>query len=63
MSKIYSQILKFIEYLPIPSLESKNLKISGELGKLMNGCFQFIHKFYLDFESKRDGRQALLNLL
>jgi hypothetical protein len=39
MSKIYGQILKFIEYLPIPSLESKNVKISAELGKLMKECF------------------------
>jgi len=39
MSKIYGQILSFIEYLPIPSLESKNVKISAELGKLMKECF------------------------
>jgi hypothetical protein len=39
MSKIFSQVLKFIEYLPIPSLESKNVKLSSELGQLMKECF------------------------
>ena len=37
--------------------------VPDELGYLMNKCFVFIHKFYLDFENKRDGRLALLNLL
>jgi len=29
----------------------------------MNECFVFIHKFYLEFDSKQDARPALLNLL
>lgn len=62
MTEVYKQIPAFIEELPIPSLISKD-KISPELADLMRESFEFIHKFYLDFDSKRDAKTALINLL
>ena len=62
MSEVYRQIPSFIAALPVPALDSKEA-ISPELAQLMRESFTFLHKFYLDFESKRDARPALLNLL
>jgi len=63
MTRVYTQIPAFIECLPIPSLSSKLAKMPNELAAVMRGSFTFIHKCYLDFESKKDGKPALLNLL
>jgi len=63
-STVYSQILAFMASLPIPSRYSKEgAKLTDEQAKVMKVCFAFIHKFFLEFESKQDGRAALLNLL
>jgi len=61
--EVYKQIPDFITSLPIPSIASKDQKISEEQAALMGQCFSFIHKFYLEFDSKKDGAPALLNLL
>lgn len=63
MSKVYTQIPAFITALPIPSLLPKPAKLPDELAAVMRDSFTFLHKFYLDFESKKDGKPALLNLL
>jgi len=63
MSKVYKQIPDFITTLPIPSMADKDQKITEEHGGLMRESFTFIHKNYLDFDSKKDGKPALLNLL
>jgi len=63
MSRVYEQILSFITALPIASLDSKDPKVSTEQGAVMHDCFIFIHKFFLEFDSKQDGKPALLNLL
>ena len=63
MSKVYVQIPTFISKLPIPSLTAKPADIPADLAGTMKESFKFIHQFYLDFDSKRDGRAALLNLL
>lgn len=63
MSKVYTQIPAFIAALPIPPLSAKLAKMPDELAAVMRDSFTFIHKFYLDFESKKDGKPALLNLL
>lgn len=63
MSNVYSQMLNFIEQLPIPSFTSKTEKLSDEQAGVMKSCFEFIHKNFLDFETKSEGKQALLNLL
>jgi hypothetical protein len=62
MSEVYWQIPSFIAQLPVPSLASKQ-PISAETAQVMRDSFTFIHKFYLDFDSKRDAQPALLNLL
>lgn len=62
MSEVYHQIPAFIACLPIPSYSSKET-ISVEQAAVMTQSFAFLRKFYLDFESKRDARPALLNLL
>lgn len=63
MSKVYTQIPAFITALPIPSQLAKPAKLPEELAAVMRDSFTFLHKFYLDFESKKDGKPALLNLL
>ena len=63
LSKVFDQVPAFISILPIPSIASKTEKISPEQAEVMRAAFAFVHKFYLDFESKSDGRPALLNLL
>lgn len=63
MSEVYNQIPAFITTLPIPSQLAKPAKLPEELAAVMRDSFVFLHKFYLDFESKKDGRPALLNLL
>mmetsp|Transcript_34907 Transcript_34907/g.53570 ORF Transcript_34907/g.53570 Transcript_34907/m.53570 type:complete len:481 (-) Transcript_34907:50-1492(-) len=62
-SKIYEQILPFIECLPVPSISAKPATIGPELAEVMKDMFTFIQKFYLEFDSKKDAKQALLNLL
>lgn len=62
MSEVYRQLPRFIAMLPIPSLPSK-LPISDEAAQVMRVSFAFLHKYYLDFDSKSDARPALLNLL
>jgi hypothetical protein len=63
MSKVYGQIPAFIASLPIPSIASKTQAIPEEVAAVMRESFTFIHKFYLDFDSKKDAAPALLNLL
>lgn len=63
MSRVYTQIPAFIASLPVPPLTSKPAALPADLATLMQHSFKFIHQFYLDFDSKRDGRAALLNLL
>ena len=63
MTKVYEQVPDFIAMLPIPSISSKTEKISAEQAEVMRDSFTFIHKFYLDFDSKSDGKESLLNLL
>jgi len=63
LSKVFDQVPPFIASLPIPSIASKTEKISAEQAEVMRASFAFVHKFYLDFDSKSDGRPALLNLL
>lgn len=63
MTRVYNQLPNFIAALPIPSNASKNQKITEEQAEVMRDSFTFIQKFYLDFESKTDGKPALLNLL
>lgn len=62
MTEVYRQVPAFIATLPIPSSSSKDT-ISAEQAAVMTKSFTFLHKFYLDFDSKRDARPALLNLL
>jgi len=62
MTEVYRQVPAFIVNLPIPSSSSKDT-ISAEQAVVMAQSFTFLHKFYLDFDSKRDARPALLNLL
>jgi hypothetical protein len=62
MSEVYRQIPGFIAVLPLPPLGSKHA-ISAEMAQVMRDSFTFLHRFYLDFERKSDGRPALLNLL
>ena len=62
MSAVYTQIPAFITQLPIPSLASKPA-LSAETAVVMREAFKFLHKFYLDFDSKSSARPALLNLL
>ena len=37
--------------------------VSEEMGNVMRDAFTFLHKNYLEFESKKDASPALLNLL
>jgi hypothetical protein len=60
MTKVYDIVPLFIENLPIPSLGEI---ISEEQADVMRDSFSFIHKFYLEFDSKKDGKPALINLL
>lgn len=62
MTKVYDQIPNFISMLPIPAINSKD-KISDEMAEVMRDSFTFIHKFFLEFDRKSDGKAALLNLL
>jgi hypothetical protein len=62
MSEVYQQIPAFITQLPVPAMDSKQA-ISEELAQVMRDSFAFLHKFYLDFDSKSSARPALLNLL
>lgn len=62
MTEVYRQVPAFIAHLPIPSYTTKET-ISAEQAAVMAQSFAFLHKFYLDFDSKRDARPALLNLL
>ena len=62
MTEVYHQVPAFITNLPIPSYSGKEA-ISAEQAAVMAQSFAFLHKFYLDFDSKRDARPALLNLL
>jgi len=63
MTRVYNQIPDFITTLPIPSIASKDQQISEEQAEVMRDSFIFIQSFYLDFDSKKDGKPALLNLL
>lgn len=51
--------------MAIPSLKAleKKKAYSGPMQESMKLAFQFLEKFYLDFESRSDGRAALMNLL
>ena len=60
MTKVYDIIPKFIEDLPIPCPSEP---ISSECADVMRDSFTFIHKFYMEFDSKKDGKLALINLL
>lgn len=62
MTEVYRQIPCFIASLPIPSIISKD-KLSAQQAEVMHDSFTFIHKYYLDFDSKKDAAPALLNLL
>jgi len=62
MTEVYQQVPAFIAALPVPSVTSKETP-SAEQAEVMRASFTFIHKFYLEFESKKDGAPALLNLL
>mmetsp|Transcript_6656 Transcript_6656/g.11204 ORF Transcript_6656/g.11204 Transcript_6656/m.11204 type:complete len:314 (-) Transcript_6656:124-1065(-) len=63
MSDVLRQVLSFIMSLNLPSINSKTEKVSEEQAALMKQCFIFINQNYLDLDSKRDARPALLNLL
>lgn len=62
-TRVFKQIPAFIAKLPIPAPAKCTKGLPPDLGELMKFCFEFLAKFYLDFESKGDGRNALLNLL
>jgi len=62
MTEVYRQVPAFISALPVPSTTSKQ-KLSEEQAEVMRASFTFIHKYYLDFDSKKDAAPALLNLL
>lgn len=62
-SRVFKQIPAFIAKLPIPAPAKCAKGMPPDLGELMKHCFEFLAKFFLDFENKGDGREALLNLL
>lgn len=62
-TRVFTQIPDFIAKLPIPTPAKCAKGLPPDLGELMKLCFEFLAKFYLDFASKGDGRNALLNLL
>ena len=62
MSEVFIQVPEFISILPLPSINQKD-PIADEVAAVMRSCFLFLHKFYLDFESKKDAKPALVNLL
>lgn len=60
MSKVYELVPQFLECIPIPGVKEP---ISGEQADVMKEGFTFIQKFYMEFDSKKDGKAALINLL
>jgi hypothetical protein len=62
MSEVFRQVPEFIAKLPVPSVNPKD-PLTEEVAAVMKTCFVFLHKFYLDFESKKDAKPALVNLL
>ena len=60
MTKVYDIVPMFIECIPVPAAKEP---ISAELAQVMKDSFTFIHKFYMEFDSKKDGKAALINLL
>jgi hypothetical protein len=63
LTKVYEQVPDFIASLAIPSITSKTEKLTDEQKEVMRDSFTFIHKFYLEFDQKSDGKESLLNLL
>ena len=64
-SKVHTCIPAVIAELAIPSAATtlKTKKLPAELAEFMKLCFQYLAKFYLDFESRGQARDALCNLL
>lgn len=64
-SKVLTNVPAFIAQLAIPSAATslKKKVLPAELAEFMKLCFTFLAKFYLDFETKGDGRESLCNLL
>ena len=55
------QVLNYLSSIPVKFLADGNLPT--ELAPIVHQGFEFINKFYLEFEAKRDAQHAILNLL
>jgi hypothetical protein len=60
-SSAFEQVLEFYQDISIKTNAKKAFE--PEMAQVVKDGFAFIHKNYLEFDEKRDARQALLNLL
>ena len=59
--KTFKQVQNFLASIPVKT--SLDDKFGPELAQVLQEGFTFINQFYLDFESKADGKEPLLNML